>query len=258
MPDNYHLPGVGSHGASAAGLFQLYLRFRDTRTLLWFLGFLFACFPHAAVLQPGMVEFHRHHRPSLDRRRRTNLHPHQFRSLPRLARSPGFPHRPRPYPLCHPLYHPARRLRLSHLWSSMAAIPRAACLSLSFRPLAHSLSLQDARGALLSKRPCPGAFPSRFASFSAAPVYGFASGSGEHGPLSLLSVPSMPRTAILVFYVFRRLSPGTFLAGLGFLAWSLNISRNSPVPPHGEPYLGHSHHRHGQGRRRHRHDPSRP
>ena len=31
-------------------------------------------------------------------------------------------------------------------------------------------------------------------------------------------------TALLVFYVFRRLSPGTILSALGFLAWSLNVT----------------------------------
>lgn len=35
-------------------------------------------------------------------------------------------------------------------------------------------------------------------------------------------------TALLVFYVFRRISPGTLLSGLGFIAWSLGIAIRVP------------------------------
>jgi hypothetical protein len=42
MPDSYHLPALVLTVLLLPAFFQLYLRFRDTRTLLWFLGFLFA------------------------------------------------------------------------------------------------------------------------------------------------------------------------------------------------------------------------
>jgi signal transduction histidine kinase len=35
-------------------------------------------------------------------------------------------------------------------------------------------------------------------------------------------------TALLVFYVFRRLTPGTILSGLGFFAWALNVGVIAP------------------------------
>ncbi|MGA9584386.1 MAG: hypothetical protein WBQ95_03610, partial [Terracidiphilus sp.] len=42
MPDSYHLPALVLTVLLLPAFFQLYLRFRDTRTLLWFLGFFFA------------------------------------------------------------------------------------------------------------------------------------------------------------------------------------------------------------------------
>src|SRR6516164_6082834 len=43
MPDSYQLPALVLTLLLLPAFFQLYLRFRNTRTLLWLLGFLFAC-----------------------------------------------------------------------------------------------------------------------------------------------------------------------------------------------------------------------
>src|ERR1700739_2142032 len=42
MPDSYPLPALVLTVLLLPAFFQLYLRFRDTRTLLWFLGFFFS------------------------------------------------------------------------------------------------------------------------------------------------------------------------------------------------------------------------
>src|SRR5579863_1962570 len=42
MPDSYHLPALLLTVLLLPAFLQLYLRFRDNRTLLWFLGFFFA------------------------------------------------------------------------------------------------------------------------------------------------------------------------------------------------------------------------
>src|ERR1700728_1203382 len=51
MPDYYHLPALILTALLLPSFGYLYLRFRDTRTLLWFLGFLCAAI--------RMVLFHR-------------------------------------------------------------------------------------------------------------------------------------------------------------------------------------------------------
>ena len=43
MPDSYHLPALLLTLLLLPAFFQLYLRFRNVRTMLWLLGFLFAC-----------------------------------------------------------------------------------------------------------------------------------------------------------------------------------------------------------------------
>src|SRR5208282_1241871 len=44
MPDYYQVPALTLTALLLPAFGYLYLRFRDTRTLLWFLGFLFAIF----------------------------------------------------------------------------------------------------------------------------------------------------------------------------------------------------------------------
>ena len=44
MPDSYHLPALVLTVLLLPAFAQLYLRSKDIRTLLWFLGFLFAIF----------------------------------------------------------------------------------------------------------------------------------------------------------------------------------------------------------------------
>src|SRR5215831_7903889 len=43
MPDGYQIPALLLTVLLLPAFCQLYLRFRNTRTLLWLLGFLFAC-----------------------------------------------------------------------------------------------------------------------------------------------------------------------------------------------------------------------
>ena len=42
MPDYYHLPALALTALLLPAFGYLYLRFRDARSLLWFLGFLFS------------------------------------------------------------------------------------------------------------------------------------------------------------------------------------------------------------------------
>ena len=148
----------------------------------------------------------------------------------------SFPHRTRPYPLCHSIHHSARCIRLPHLRrvrrqdSCRISVPDLPC---SF---AHSLSLPDARGLSLSAA-FLGLSRSSSASRLAPLVSGFVFASGGVWPLIFVECAIHSVTALLIFYVFRRISAGTVLAGLGFLAWSLNIGQTLPFFHYGEPNL---------------------
>jgi hypothetical protein len=57
MAYSYQLPAFVLTALLLPAFAQLYLRSRDTRTLLWLLGFLFACLRMAQVYQFGLWDF---------------------------------------------------------------------------------------------------------------------------------------------------------------------------------------------------------
>ena len=71
MPDSYHFPALVLTVLLLPAFFQLYLRFKDTRTLLWFLGFLFAVFRMLQFYDLGWWNVYRPNRPSVVRSRRS-------------------------------------------------------------------------------------------------------------------------------------------------------------------------------------------
>ncbi len=74
----------------------------------------------------------------------------------------------------------------------------------------------------------PVPFRSRSASFLALPGLWICVRVGGAWPLVFVECAIHATTALLVFSVFRRFSPGTLLAGLGFFAWSANIGQTLP------------------------------
>ena len=63
--------------------------------------------------------------------------------------------------------------------------------------------------------------------------------AGGFWPLIFVESALHLTTALLIFYVFRRLTPGTLLSGLGFVTWSLNTALFIPsVYAHPEQHVG--------------------
>ncbi len=56
MPDYYHIPALVLSALFLPAFGYLYLRFRDARTLLWFLGFVFALVSMASMYLEGALE----------------------------------------------------------------------------------------------------------------------------------------------------------------------------------------------------------
>ena len=188
MPDSYHLPALVLTVLLLPAFFQLYLRFRDTRTLLWFLGFFFACIRMLQFYNLGWWNYSDTQvHPWIAAVGQTSILISSALFLASLA----------------PLGFRIGRVRI--LYAVPFAIPLvayafliygvyggntpAACRSSSSRPLARSPSLLDARGPSPFVA-FPAAYPSPSASFSAAPVSGSAFVSEAHGPSSSLSAPS--------------------------------------------------------------------
>ncbi|MGB6193605.1 MAG: hypothetical protein WBF42_14145, partial [Terracidiphilus sp.] len=57
MPDGYQLPAIVLTALLLPAFAQLYLRSRDKRTLLWLLGFFFACLRMLQVYDLGLGDF---------------------------------------------------------------------------------------------------------------------------------------------------------------------------------------------------------
>ena len=63
MPDYYQAPALILTALLLPAFGYLYLRFRDTRTLLWFLGFLFSVIRMGLLYKMGSWDFQDGHHP---------------------------------------------------------------------------------------------------------------------------------------------------------------------------------------------------
>jgi signal transduction histidine kinase len=204
------LPGFG----------HLYLRFRDTRTLLWFLGFLLAMVRMITIYKMGMWDFTTGSHPWMAAAGQTSIQISSALFLASLS--------------------PARfRIgRFSVLYVTPFAIPLVVFSILlegvfhGVPPTGHLFLVFPLLGLLavvvaflwgVENPSTPGWLGGAIC--GSAGVFTFWT-LIAHGPAwSLTSVESSTHlvTAVLVIFAFRRFSPGVLLSVLGFSAWSLNI-----------------------------------
>ncbi len=190
---------------------------------------------------------------------RADLHPDQLRSLSRLAVPQWVPYRALPHSLRRPLHHSAHCLRVPALRRVRRPHSRWSGRSSSFQCSAPPVSSLPVRLGYFSRHCLPRSPSRRLCIILGGTGLWVCVRVGGAWPLGFVECAIHIATALLVFYVFRRVSPGTVLAGLGFLAWSAQYRPVSPVRyQHRHRHRAHSRHRHGQGRCRHRHDPDRP
>ena len=230
MPDSYHLTALLLTVLLLPAFFQLYLRFRDTRTLLWLLGFLFAVvrmLQSYELLRWNYSDAAAH--PWFAAVGQTSILISSALFLASLA----------------PIAFRIGRVRI--LYAVPFIIPLIAYAFLIYVvyhgqtpngnaflifPLLGGLSLFAGCAWAISIRGIPRAIPLLLCIVLGATGLWICLRVGGDWPLNYVECAVHATTALLVFYVFRRLSPGTFLAGLGFLAWSANIGQNLPMLHH--------------------------
>jgi signal transduction histidine kinase len=235
MPDSYHFPALVLTVLLLPAFFQLYLRFRDTRTLLWFLGFLFASIRMLQFYNLGWWNYSD-----------TVAHPWiaSIGQASILISSGLF------LASLSPLGFRIGRVRI--LYAVPFTIPLVAYAFLFYgvydgkSPNGLSFLMFPALGALSLFAGCAWAFSYRGLSRALSLVLCITLGAaflwvcvrvGGVWPLTFVECAIHSVTAVLVFYVFRRISAGTILASLGFLAWSLNVGQTLPFFHHGEPTI---------------------
>ena len=221
MADSYQLPSIVLTALLLPAFVQLYLRSRDTRTLLWLLGFFFAFLRMLQSYKLGLWDFSD-----------AELHPWltaagltcvQISSAMFLASLSPLSFRLGRFRILYviPFTIPLTAYAILLYGGYHGRMP-GGILFLVF-PWLGSLSLLVGCFWAFSK----GSMPT-WIGLSICIVMG---GAGLWvcvsigGPWPLLFVESALHltTALLIFFVFRRLSPGTLLAGLGFVTWSLGF-----------------------------------
>ena len=205
MPDSYHLPAL----ILTVLLLPAFLpalsalpRYPHPPLVP---GLLLRRHPHVAVLQPRLVELHRYPRTSVDRLHRHVVHARQASSPLLASLSPlGFRIGRRPYPLCRSLRHSLviYAFLIYGVYGGKTPagypfliFPALGGLSLFAGCAGHSLT-----AAFLGPSPSSSASPWRRRSLDLCP---------RRWRLAPLFVECAIHrvTALLVFYVFRRISP---------------------------------------------------
>ena len=180
MPDSYQLPALVLTVLLLPAFCQLYLRFRNARTLLWFLGFLFACIRMLQIYKLGIWDYTSPSEHPWMVARWSNSGSHQLGVLSGVADATSVPARSGAHSLRRAIHSAADRLRLADLWSvcgrdakrkQVPDVPRAGGICLC-SPLAHGpFRIEAFRGRF---RYC-------FVSFLALQGCGSASGWGARG-----------------------------------------------------------------------------
>lgn len=226
MYDYYQIPALVLTALLLPAFGFLYLRFRDTRTLLWFVGFLCAVFQMVLLYRLGNWNFQDGFHPWLKAMGETLIQIGAAVFLTSMS----------------PL-----RFRIGHrnvLYGIPFTIPLVV-YSLLFFGVFHGVTPS---GPLFLIFPTLGIL-----SLVAGLFWGIVRGSmpvwlseslcvvlgcfgllicfatGADWPLTLVESGSHFMTALLLVFVFRRVSPGVTLSVLGFLSWALSILRIFPT-----------------------------
>lgn len=235
MADSYQLPALVITVLLLPAFCQLYLRFRNTRTLLWFLGFLFACLRMLQFYKLGIWDY-------------TSASKHPWwvagGETAALISSAFF------LASLTPLRFRVGRVRILYvvpfilplivyallIYGVYRAVTPAGNAFLMF-PTLGGLSLFAACAWAMSHRGIPKAIPLLLCIVLGSAALWICFRVGSAWPLTYVESAMHLTTALLVFYVFRRFSVGTALAALGFIGWSLNIGEALPFFHAGHPGL---------------------
>jgi signal transduction histidine kinase len=219
MPDYYHAPALVLTALLMPAFGYLYLRFRDARTLLWFLGFLFALVSMVLVYVEGPWSAAGKMHPWLAATGQTCIQIGSALFLASLS----------------PLRFRVGRLQVLYVIPYTIPLVIASILAygvyqglppgeprLLIFPILGGISLFFALlwGAAKGQLPSWIGISYCTALGISALWVCFAAGAGW--ALIIVQCANLLMTALLLVFVLRRLSPGVVLSALGFAAWSLS------------------------------------
>jgi signal transduction histidine kinase len=231
MHDYYQLPALILTVLLLPSFGYLYLRFRDTRTLLWFLGFLCAVIRMVLLYKLGRWDFSDGSHPWALAAGETSI---QIGSALFLASLSPLTFRVGRLNVLYVIPYTIPLVAYSILFHGVFHDNVPASLSLRFLifPLLGLISLVVACFWGVAK----GSMPS-WLGLSACVVIGVLAAwicihQGTMWPLMLTECSNQFLTCLLLIFVFRRVSPGMILSVLGFFLWSLAILFVFPAISH--------------------------
>jgi signal transduction histidine kinase len=226
MPDNYQVPALVLTALLLPAFGYLYLRFRDARTLLWFLGFLFAIVRMLLYYRLGAWYFGDRHNPWLSAVGQISI---QISATVFLASLSPLRFRVGRFnilyviPFTIPLVIYA--LILEGVYRGVS--PTGPMLWLF--PMLGSVSLIAGFFWSVAKGSMP-----RLLGASLCIVFGCTGiwtcfAIGGDWPLNFAECAIHFVTAVMLIALLRRVSPGVILSALGFVAWSLSMLEIFPA-----------------------------
>jgi len=220
MPDYYQLPALILTALLLPAFGYLYLRYRDARTLLWFLGFLFAIVRMLLFYKLGAWTIHTASHPWLAALSQTSI---QISSTLFLASLSPLRFRFGRFQILYVIPFAIPLVLYSILFEGVFhEAPPSGLAYLAF-PLLGATSVLVACfwGAAKGSMPSWLGIPACLVLGCVGIWICFRFGAGW--PLIYSQCANQLLTAFLIAFVFRRISPGVVLSFLGFAAWSLPI-----------------------------------
>jgi signal transduction histidine kinase len=233
LPDYYQVPALILTALLLPAFGYMYLRFRDTRSLLWFLGFLCAVFRMLLLYRLGSWDAADGNHPWLAALGQCSIQVGSALFLASLS----------------PLGFRIGRIKILYV------IPYTIPMVL------YSIFLHGVLRGVAPPPPVFYVFPvlgllSLIAAFPWARthgcmppwlgIYGLAAGGGlafwallhrdTFWPMGIAECGNDIMTATMIVFVFRRFSPGVFLSVTGFLAWSCTLLFLFPAVQHNVPF----------------------
>jgi signal transduction histidine kinase len=225
MPDYYHIPALVLSALFLPAFGYLYLRFRDARTLLWFLGFMFALVSMAAMYLEGPLNFAQDAHPWLMAAGQSAMQISSalfFASLSPVRFSLGRLKIPFVIPYAVPLVI-APILFFGYLHGVAPAEPGFLVF-----PALGIISLTVAVFWCIAKSRLPSWIGVPYCLLMGGLALWVCFSAGVASALTVAECANLLMTAMLLVFVFRRVTPGLVLSVMGFGAWTLSVLQILP------------------------------
>jgi signal transduction histidine kinase len=219
MPDYYHGPALVITALLLPAFGYLYLRFRDIRTLLWFLGFLSAMVSVVLVYFEGPWRASGGSHPWLMAAGQAAI---QISSALFLASLSPLRFRLGRFQVLYVIPYAIPAVIASILaFGVFGGVPPAGKLVFIF-PALGAISLFVALLWGAAKGRLPAWIGVSYCAVMGGVILWVCFVAGVPWALLLVQSANLLMTAILLGFVFRRVSPGVVLSIIGFAAWSLS------------------------------------